>query len=118
MNRQTLRSYLIRDKGFLKSLYEGQSRQRNNQILNVACDSKLNTLIRLLHFISNGEIKIKRENFEIIQQNRKLALLKKHVEKKAPLNRLLQGERVEKLKFLRKLSSIYSAILYFLFNEN
>ena len=118
MNKETFKSYLIRDKGFLKSLYEGQSRQRNNQILNVASDTKLNTLIRLLHFISNGEIKIKRENFEIIQEHRKLSLLKRHVEKKAALNRLLHGERLDKLKFLRKLSSIYSSILYCLFNEN
>ena len=72
MSTQTLRSYLIRDKGFLKSLYEGENKVKNNRILMVACDTKLNTLIRLLHFITNGEIKIKRENFEVLRNHRKL----------------------------------------------
>ena len=117
MNTQTFRNYLIRDKGFLRNLYEGQSRIRNNQILNVASDSKLNTLIRLLHFISNGEIKIKREHFEDIRDHRKLNILKRNVEKNSTLNRLLQSERLNKLKFLRQFTAIYSSILYCLFNE-
>ena len=118
MNKETLRSYLVRDKGFLKSLYEGESKMKNNRILTVACDTKLNTLIRLLHYISNGEIKIKRENFETIRDHRKLNVLKRHVEKKSNLQRLLKSERVAKLKFLKNFSAIYSSILYCLFNEN
>ena len=107
-----------RDKGFLKQLYEGQNTSSNNRILTFASDIKLNTLIKLLHFISNGEIKIKRRNFEIIQKNKKLALIRKHVEKKAALARLLKSEREVKIKFLKKLSSIFSSLLYCLFNED
>jgi hypothetical protein len=61
---------------------------------------KLNTLIRFLHFLSNGEIKIKKENFEILQKTKKLSVLKRNVEKKAAVSRLLKSERVSKLKFL------------------
>jgi hypothetical protein len=71
MNKETVKSYLIRDKAFLRELYEGNDRVKNNRILNVTSDTKLNTLIRFLHFLSNGEIKIKKENFEILQANRK-----------------------------------------------
>ena len=117
MNRLTFKNYLIRDKGFLRDLFEGQSKIRNNQILNVACDTKLNTLIKLLHFIANGEIKIKREHFEDIREHRKLNILKRNVEKKSALNRLLQSERIDKLKFLKQFSAIYSSILYTLFHE-
>ena len=117
MNKETLRAYLIRDKGFLKSLYEGENRLKNNRILSVASDTKLDTLIRLLHFIANGEIKIKKENFDVINEHRKLNVLKRHVEKKSTLRRLLKSERADKLKFLRQLSLIYSSILYCLFNE-
>ena len=53
MNKETLRNYLIRDKSFLRELYEGEGRLKNNRILTFASDSKLNTLIRLLHFIAN-----------------------------------------------------------------
>ena len=117
MNKDTLKSYLIRDKAFLRDLYEGEGRLKNNRILTFASDSKLNTLIRLLHFIANGEIKIKRVNFEVIQANKKLKLIKKNVEKRAAVNRLLKSERDQKLKFLKQLSSIFSALLYCLFNE-
>jgi hypothetical protein len=117
MSEETMKRYLIRDKAFLRELYEGSNKQRNNQILYFASDSKLNTLIRFLHFVVNGIIKIKRENFEIIEKNKKLLILKRNVEKKAAFTRLLQSERSAKLTFLRKLSSIYSALLYCLFNE-
>ena len=118
MNRDVFKRYLIRDKAFLRELYEGPSRISNNRIITSASDNKLNTLIRFLHFLANGEIKMKRENFEIVQANRKLAFLKRKVEKKAALSRLLQSERIDKVNFLKQLSSIYSALLYCLFNEN
>jgi cell division protein FtsB len=118
MNKETLRNYLIRDKSFLRELYEGEGRLKNNRILTFASDSKLNTLIRLLHFIANGEIKIKRVNFDVIQANKKLKIIKKTVEKRAAVNRLLQSERENKLKFLKSLSGIFSALLYCLFNES
>ena len=77
MHKEVFKRYLIRDKAFLRELYEGPSRISNNRILIYASDNKLNTLIRFLHFLSNGEIKMKRDNFEIIQANRKLGFLKK-----------------------------------------
>ncbi len=117
MNKETMKSYLIRDKGFLKELYEGNDRVKNNKTLNSASDVKLNTLIRFLHFLSNGEIKIKKENFEILQSHKKVGVLKRNVEKKAAVSRLLKSERVSKLKFLKQLSPVYSALLYCLFNE-
>ena len=118
MNKEVMKNYLIRDKAFLRELYEGESVVKNNRILNFASDTKLNTLLRLLHFISNGEIQIKRVNFEIIQNNKKLSIIKKAVEKKAALKRLLNTDREAKLKFLKKLSSVFLALLYCLFNEN
>ena len=117
MSEETLKRYLIRDKPFLRELYEGSNKLKNNQVLYFASDSKLNTLIRFLHFVVNSVIKIKRENFEIIEKNKKLSTLKKNVEKKAAFSRMLKSERSEKLKFLKQLSSIYSALLYCLFNE-
>ena len=118
MNKDVFKNYLQRDKAFLRRLYEGQNKSVNNRILTFASDTKLNTLIRLLHFLATGEIKIKRQNFEIIQANKKLNLIRRSVEKKAALARLLKSEREQKLQFLKKLSGIYSALLYCLFNED
>ena len=55
---------------------------------------------------------MEKANFEIINSERKLSFIKRHVEKKSTLIRLLKGERVDKLKFLKQFSSVYSSILY------
>ena len=118
MSKEVFKTLLIRDKGFLKSLYEGEDKSKRFRILKSVSDTKLNTLIRFLHFLSNGEIKIKKVNFDIIQENRKLNFIKRHVEKNSALKTLLESEREEKIKFLKQLIGIYPALLYCLFNEN
>ena len=117
MNKDVLKSYLIRDKGFLRELYESSNKLVSNRILHSASDIKLNTLIKFLHFLTNGEIPIKKENFELIHSQKKLTLIKKFVEKKTALSKLLKAERETKLKFLKQLSSVYPPLLYVLFNE-
>ena len=82
MNENSLKNYLIRDKVFLRELYEDQSKIARNRILNFASDSKLDTLIKFLHFLANGKIPIMRCNFELIQSHKKLTYLKRQVEKK------------------------------------
>ena len=118
MNKDILRNNLFRDKAFLRELYEAQDRSRSNNLLTSASDSKIDTLIKFLHFLANGEITIKKANFEIIQSQRKLRFLKKNVEKKAAVKRLLKSERLQKLKFLKQLSSVFSPLLDCLFNED
>jgi thiaminase len=117
MHTEVFRTYLVRDKAFLRELYEGQSRLSNNRILFAASDSKLNTLIRFLHYLANGEIKMKKENFEAIQTHKKLNVIKRNVEKKAALSRLLKSERITKMKFLKQISAVFGPLLYCLFNE-
>jgi len=116
-NREGMKSLLIRDKGFLRELFEGPNPLKNNRVLKGASDSQLNTLLKFLHFLSNGEIKMKKENFEIIERANKLKLIKSRVEKKKQLTTLLKSERKDKLKFLNKLCNLYSALLSTLFNE-
>ena len=117
MNKETLRNYLLRDKAFLRELYEGQSKVSNNRILTFANDTKLDTLIKFLHFLANGEIPMKKSNFEVIQSHKKLAYIKRQVEKKSAVIKLLKAEREVKIKFLKQLSNVFSALLYCLFNE-
>ena len=117
MNTETVRNLLIRDKTFLRELYEGPSKVYNNRILNFATDSKLDTLLKLLHFLANGEIPMKKNNFEVVQSHKKLAYIKRHVEKKSAVLKMLKAERQVKVKFLKQLSNIFAPLLYCLFNE-
>jgi hypothetical protein len=117
LSRDQVKSYLIRDKGFLKTLYESENHLAKRRILQLSDDTKLNTLIKYLHFVATGEIHMTANNFAVIKESKKLPLIVKTVEKKMKTFNLLQSPREEKLKFLLKLSHIYSQLLYGLFNE-
>jgi hypothetical protein len=118
MNKEVVKQLLVRDKGFLRELYESQSPTNIKRLLNFASDSKLNTLLKFLHFLAIGEIRIKKANFEIIKSEKRLTYIKKHVETKVGINRLVKAERKQKLKFLNHLACVYANLLYCLFNEN
>ena len=109
-------SYLQRDKEWLNQLYCSSNSQNDRRILNFASDTKLDTLIKYLHFLSNGVIKIRRQSFESID-SKHFRAIKKHFESKASLRRLLKLDRQNKLKTLQKLSGAFSHLLYPLFNE-
>lgn len=89
MSEELLKAMLIRDKGFLYTLYEGSNILKNKRLLTNASDSQLNTLLRYLHFVASGKIPIKKENFEKIPHT-KLNLIKKNVEKFSKLEMLLR----------------------------
>ncbi len=112
-----MKSYLIRDKGFLKELYSAQDNLRIKRILFTADDGQLNTLLKYLHFLANGEIEIKKDVFEIILKSKKLNFITAKVEKLKLVQQIVNGPRTVKIKFLTQLCSIYSALLYPLFNE-
>jgi hypothetical protein len=119
LNKDQVKSYLLRDKGFLKELFEGPNElsKTKKHRLQISEDSELNTLIKYLHFVANGEIKIKKTNFKIIEESKKLPLIIRTIEKKQKTIALLKGPRVLKLKFLLKLVDILGPLLYALFNE-
>ena len=114
--QQRFKNYLLRDKEWLESLYTSTNTLQAKRLLNFASDTKLDTLIKYLHYLSNGAIKIKRANFEAIARNH-LSWIKKHFESKVALNRGLQLDREEKLKRLRRLVPSFPYLLYPLFNQ-
>ena len=113
-----MKSQLVRDKAFLKSLYEGENTLKNKDFINFATESELNTLIKYLHFVASGQISINKVNFETIQKSRKLKIIQKNVDKKAQASNMLKNSRAEKVKFLWKLIHIYPALLSSLFNQS
>lgn len=116
MNRDQIKSLLIRDKDFLKSLYESNSVARAKNVLSFASDQKLNTLIRFLHLLASGEIKIKKEHFDALKK-RHLNAVNKNLESKKMLRTLLNGEREVKLQVLTKFCAVFRELLFTLFNQ-
>jgi thiaminase len=114
--QQRFKQYLLRDKEWLEELYTATNILQAKRLLNFAADTKLDTLIKYLHFISNGVIKIKRANFESIKPSH-VNSVKKNFESKASLNRQLQSSREVKIKTLQKLAPSFPHLLYPLFNQ-
>ena len=107
---------MVRDKEFLKEIYQSDSPVRAKQLLQNSSDSKIKTFLIYLHFVANGEIKIKKQNFQQLD-NRHIKLIKKTFEKKAAFQRLLRSERMEKLNVLNKLAPKFSFLLHSVFNR-
>ena len=115
MNKPQMKALLLRDKEFLKSLYEADA-VNAKRILMISSDSKLITLIRFLHMVSNGQIRIKKEHFDSLA-NKHLKIFRKDFEPKAAAKRLLSGERAIKIQILGKFVNLFHELLFTLFNE-
>lgn len=116
MDRDRFKAILVRDREWLENLYGSSSIPNRRRLLVNASDAKLDTLVKFLHLISNGEIKMHKKNFEKLER-RHLTFMKKNFEKKSALQRLLRAEREIKLKTLQKLLSVLPFLLYTLFNS-
>ena len=116
MNKEHLKSLLQRDKTVLKELYLSNSKSKSKNILTFASDSELNTLMKYLHFVSNGVIPIKKHNFEAVEP-KYLSAVKKHFEKKASLQNNLNSNRKNKLSVVIKLIPSFNHLLAPLFNQ-
>ena len=117
MNAESFKPLLVRDKVFLRELYESSGVPNSKRLLLFASDQKLDTLIKFLHFVSNGEIKLKKEHFDVFSKSQ-VTLMKKKFEKKKVVKEFLKDERKVKIAALQKLVPILPHLLYPLFNEN
>ena len=116
MNQEQFKALLQRDKLFLKEVFKSESSSKTKRLINFASDAELVTLIKYIHFVSNGAIKIKKENFETLQKKH-LSLIKKHFEKKSAVQTLIQNPRKFKLSIFSKLIPVLSDLLTPLFKE-
>jgi hypothetical protein len=116
-DQERFRSFLLRDKDWLSQLYLANSALRCKRLLLFASDSKLDTLMKYLHYLANGQITMQKAHFEAIQK-RHLSSIRKAFESKQALNSSLRLEREEKLKILLKLVNLYQLLLHSLFNED
>lgn len=116
MNQNELKLLLVRDKVFLKRLYDGPNYLKNKTVLETAEDNELNTVIKYLHFVSNGKITITKSNFQEILKSKKLNYIRNNVEKESNMIKTLNLSRKKKLNFLLKLATVMPYLLYGLFN--
>lgn len=115
MDNERFKAQLIRDKEWLRELYENENIASSKRILNFASDSKIDTLLKFIHLVSNGVIKITKENFDKIGSTQ-FKIIQRHFESKIAINKLLRSERRAKLQKLTKLLPALRFLLFTLFN--
>ena len=115
MSNAQFKTHLQRDKTFLKDLYKSDSKSKSRKLLTFATDSELLTLIKYTHFVTNGEIHIKKKDFDAL--GKFIVFLKKNFEKKASFQRIYQMTRMQKLKVLSKFLTHFPHLLAPLFEE-
>lgn len=113
--KETLKAYFIRDKFFLKSLYEGQNSLKNRRLILSANEGEIDTLIKYLHYLANGKIRISAKNFTNIRRSKKFSYLRKEFESEKCLSDLLLADDIHKRSVLLKLSVSYTDLLTPLF---
>ncbi len=114
-DKETLKSQLIRDKAFLRDLYDGPNPLKNRRLIFAATDAQLNSLIKFIYYVCNGKITIDALDFESIKKKKTLAFLKKKTDNKNQVQELLYKEIQLKKELLLKLSIIYPNLLSTLF---
>lgn len=113
--KETLKAYFIRDKLFLKSLFEGPNSLKNRRLILSANEGEIDTLIKYLHYLANGKIRIGAENFSNVRRSRKLTHLRKEFESETKISDLLLADDINKRAILLKLSTSYPDLLAPLF---
>jgi len=116
MDNSRFKALLVRDSEWLESLYSANSNPHRRQLISTASDKKIDTLIRFLHLLSTGDIKMHKKNFDALSK-RHVQFLKKEFEKKAAFKRLINSDRIIKVQKLLKLLQVFPFLLYTLFND-
>lgn len=112
MDKPYLRHQILKHKAFLKNLY---SQHKVQQTLNNGTNESISFVLKLLHLLTNGHIKLLPEADEIITRSlrsKKLA----QFESRNYLHHLLLSPREEKLRVLKQFSKLYSTLFHYLFN--
>lgn len=115
VQKETLKSYFIRDKFFLLNLFKGQNPHENRRLILSASEGEIDTLIKYLHCLANGKIKIGSQNFANIKRRRKLSILQKEFESDRTFSHLLKAQDLYKRSVLIKLAPAYQDVLTPLF---
>lgn len=112
MDKPYLRHQILTHRTVLYKLY------RQDQVLktlNNASEDELNLILKLLHLIVNGRIKLALDAEDAIAKSlrsKKLQLF----ESRKYLHGLLHSTRANKLLILRQFNKLYSIFFYFIFN--
>lgn len=118
MNRNDLKLLMVQKKEFLKNLFLTKSTKALKSILLSAHLEDLDLLLNILFFITQGDIPIKKVNFQILQKTKKISILHKYFQSEKHFKKILISPLKEKTMILIKFLPVMSNLLYPLFKSD
>lgn len=115
MKPEIFRAHLLRHKAFLKSMQLLSEPKIVKQHLLHAKEQELQTLIRVLHFYTKGQIPINATLFSTLTAAKLIKTLRKTVEKNKDCQKAVRSQRADKLELLQKFSKYLPQLLNPLF---
>jgi aryl-phospho-beta-D-glucosidase BglC (GH1 family) len=109
---EKLKGDLNKHRDLFDDLYKANNRYKVRQALQNASNEGLNTVLDILHEIAMGKININTKNYKMLVKSKRLPHLNKL---KTNLNKLKSGNREQKLKYLRNMST-FPNLFHSLFN--
>jgi len=81
MTPEQFKPSLVRDKEYLRQLYSAESVPYSKRLLMFSSDQQLDTVLKLMHFISTGQMRLKKTHFDSFSKIQ-ITFLKKILRKK------------------------------------
>ena len=116
MNKLKLRGLMLKNRVFLH-LVQTDSVKNTRQRITVCTSIQANLLLHILHYISVGEIPVKKAFSLYLRKTRKMPFLNK-IRNATDLSSMLKKSRKYKVDFLKKLTVLYPKLLALLFEED
>jgi len=110
-----LRSAILKNKNFLKGLCSDPKKKAAAR-LSLATITQTKVLLRVLHYLCNGHIPLKKNHFEKIKLARKISTLHK-IRSREGLVSHMRLQKADQISYLNKFLSLYPRLLHSLFNE-
>lgn len=118
MSKNELRQILLKNRDFFHSLFQSNSNAEKRSLLLKSSVEQVDTLIKILFYIVQGEIPLKKSNFEALQKFNKLSVLHEKFNTLKKLNFMLSRDFKQKTSFLLKFTNFYKYLLHNLFFKN
>lgn len=106
----SLRKKLLGEQELLKNI-ANSSTSRVRHLLNASNSKQLHLLVKIIHHIVSGDIKLKTSDFALVTKAKKLSFLTREFEREKDLAILLKKDRGDILSVLYKIQSVIPILL-------
>lgn len=110
-----VRSLLISNKDFLRSLYEAKRKPAILSLIQNASNEQILLLLKIFFLEANGAIKLLVQHFKVLKRYKKITLFKTHFSDEENFETLLLQDINFKRDFLKKFVPVYQVLMSPLF---